>query len=276
MVRSRRSLVSTLAVGAVSAALGGCVEAGWMPGTEPGPEANAPGAQASAPLVVQTQFVLGDVDGFDDLELDEISVNIGAIFLDPVDGAVAFSTRTPLHVHLDLAAGERTFAGPSLALPFGGDFGVSVQVEPPEITDGKALSARDSLVVSGRYLAIDEPDLDEPSPLPWRPKNLQTSTSIERSVPFTYRSGAVARLAVGEVALDDAGSYVLTLRVDLEGWIRDELVPSLDAASDDHSRPVVTARLPDDSGVAELQVLEDHGSGLEGLIGDIDVGAQPF
>lgn len=268
------------------AALAGCAEV--PPTGAGGTQFELPGdrsvAVATQGVTVRTRFVLvgHDALGTDDAALDDLFVNLGAIFLDPSDdSSVAYSSRDPFALQFDVASGQTDVFGPELVLPTAGDFFVSVQVEPGDVlvSGDKGASGSDSVVARGRYLERSDVDLaaDEPSPLPWQPKDMQTRRSIVHTVDFTYRSDAVARIQLGEVALRERGTYELVLTIDVTDWLREDVLP---AVRDYHSAVAVArsadvrARLDDELDLDAS--VDDPGAGVHGLIGGIGVGARRF
>ncbi|MCA9563298.1 MAG: hypothetical protein KC561_07405 [Myxococcales bacterium] len=77
------------------------------------------------------------IEGLDELpvglHLDELRLGIGAIFLDRIDSeetGIAFANRDPFQLRYAIGQGHNTDSGPSMTLPEGGTYQISVQLEP--------------------------------------------------------------------------------------------------------------------------------------------------
>ncbi len=237
-------------------------------------------------VVVTTRFVVDGIDELDhDVALERLYLHVGAVFLEPVagsDAAVSFTNREPFALDFDVEAGEVELFGPEMVLPFGGDFAVSVQIEPGDVTfeDDKSLPGLTSLEASGHWyettVVADGLDTDEPSPLPWTPKGLSPHRTIAEPIDFVYRSSEVTRMQVGEVRLADDGEYELTLTLRVDGWLRGDLLPALRThAADSRDRPDVANRF-EGTEVDVDGALSDEDVGLDGLVGDMDLSAQAY
>ncbi|MFT6395924.1 MAG: hypothetical protein ACJAYU_000666 [Bradymonadia bacterium] len=237
---------------------------------------------AQQPVTVQTRFVLSGHDNVDsELMLDQLFVNVGSLVLDPADGdGIAFTSHDPFELNFDVASGSVDLMGPELQLPYGGDFFVSVQLEPSatEVGSNKAYEDDGSLVAYGHYYVEPGMVADEPSPLPWEPKGVRRSYNVTQHVDFVYQSNSVARIQLGEVSLTDSGDYELLLNVRVGEWLEDDVFPRvLDEQERRDSRGDVPTRL-EGTGDVDLDeaVLDEGGEGLEGLVGDMGVGARAF
>ncbi len=259
----------------------GCAElpetAGY--GTDDSAAENGTDVQA---VTVQTRFVLSGHDNVEsELMLDQLFVNVGSLVLDPADGeSIAFASRDPFELNFDVARGDVDLMGPELQLPYGGDFFVSVQLEPTatEIDSDKADDDEGSLVARGHYWFDVDVVADEPSPLPWEPKGSRRSHNLTQHVDFIYQSNSVARIQLGEVSLTDSGEYELLLNVRVDDWLEHDVFPRvLDERERRDGEGNIPTRLEgtDDVDLDEA-VLDEGGEGLEGLVGDMGVGARAF
>lgn len=282
-MRTRHLAIAALVA---SAALAACAEtpAPVAEDSQFGPHDVRDIAQAEHGVTVRTRFILTgvrqlrDERGAELMALDDLYVNVGALFLDPADqSSVAFSSREPFDLSFDVSAGQTDIHGPEFELPFAGDFFVSMQVEPGGVLvgDDKADDDGGSLVVRGRYFdeIIDAVRADEPSPLPWDPKDVRATDAVA----FTYRSDAVARMQLGEVHLREKGTYELVLTVNVEDWLRDDVLPAVRAhrASITDDEGAAPARFEDDELDVDT-VLDEAGSGVESLVGGIDIGTRRY
>lgn len=259
----------------------GCAEVPETVGHSPS-ESSTEDVTAVQAVTVQTRFVLSGHDNVEsDLMLDELFVNVGSLVLDPADGeSIAFASRDPFELSFNVANGDIDLLGPELQLPYGGDFFVSVQLEPSatEVSANKAADDDGSLVARGHYYFEAEVVADEPSPLPWEPKGSRRSANLTQHVDFVYQSNSVARIQLGEVSLTDSGEYELLLNVRVGDWLEDDIFPRvLDERERRDSRGDVPTRLEGTDDVdLEEAVLDEGGEGLEGLVGDMGVGARAF
>jgi hypothetical protein len=274
---------SFLLAAVVPFALAACAGDLARPVTD-GPQSGAGDVAATEHSVqVRTRFVVTDLDQLpEDIDLSRLTVNVGAIFLEPIGGSernVSFANRTPVSLDFALADGDFSLPGPALELPWGGEFAVSVQVEPPntELDDDKAASGTSSVAVAGMWTqhhVVTDLVSDEPSPLPWREKSrLLDPIEIASAVEFEFRSQSVVRIQLAEVALADSGDYELTLSIRLADWVRESVMPALQVEADRRLDPV---RAFDTVPMLDVDVdnsVEADAYGIEGLVGDIDVHA---
>lgn len=225
----------------VSALFMGCAESGDSSGS--GEQANGDAQRTEAfPVEVMTRFVVEGTNDLDErLHVDRLFMNVGAVLLDPVDGAAAsFSSREPLGLEFDLSEGVAEQYGPDLLLPYGGAYAVTVQIEPTEVDVIRSKEAQpgSSVEVGGVYFvespepAVDE---DEPSPLPWTPKEADKPGESDAAhslaadtVPFSYTATDVVRFRLDEIQLDDEGQHVLTFVIRLDEWLEGDLLPALE------------------------------------------------
>jgi hypothetical protein len=238
---------------------------------------------SAAAVTVHTRFVLSGMDEVEsDLMLDELFVNVGSLVLEPsVGDGVAFASREPFELDFDVAQGQVDLQGPDLQLPYGGEFFVSVQLEPgaTEVSADKAAGDTGSLVARGHYYVEADVDADEPSPLPWEPKGMQRSRSFAQYVDFVYQSNSVVRIQLGEVNLTASGDYELLLDVRVGAWLEDDVFPLV---LDERERrenagdAAPTSLYDPDDVTATDAVIDEGGEGLEGLVGDMGVGARHF
>lgn len=238
---------------------------------------------------VNTRFV---VEGLDEIatrvQLDRLYVHVGALVLEPIaEDAVSFASREPFALEFDLERGETSIAGPTMTLPYGGEFAVVVQVEPTEVerSSGKTSSEAASVEAEGRWFYSDafdgvSPRSDEPSPLPWREAEDKRNgddapgRTFLQQRDFTYRAADVARLHLTEIRLDEAGEYELTLTLRVDGWLERDVLPVLAELETDVREPR-EAEVPDfqtpDGDEEELdRVIDGNVVALDGLVGDIE------
>lgn len=238
------------------------------------------GATSQQGVTVETRFVLSGLEGVQsEVALDELFVNVGQVVLDPSDGdGVAFASGRPFGLSFDVARGAVELDGPTLELPYGGHFFVSVQLEPGavQVSDDKGDDSDGSLVARGHYYTAAEIEADEPSPLPWEPKGGQWSRNLTEHVEFVYESHSVARIQLGEVRLTGTGDYELVLDVRVGSWLEDDVFPRvLEERERRTEEGDVPTSLGDTDGVTDVEaVLDEGGEGLEGLVGDMGVGAR--
>ena len=268
---------------AATALFAGCAEVPQTAGFTTSGDGTVSGSVSQNAVTVQTRFVLSGMDEVQsELMLDELFVNVGSLVLDPSDGdGIAFASREPFELQFDVARGEIDLRGPDLELPYGGDFFVSVQLEPGavEVDANKDHEEEGSLVARGHYYVEADINADEPSPLPWEPKGMQRSRSLTQHVDFVYRSDSVARIQLGEVSLTESGDYELLLDVRVASWLEQDVFPRVldererrESVGDD-----VPTSLDGTDDVASVDsVLDEGGEGLEGLVGDMGVGARQF
>lgn len=230
MTKRRTWLPVTLLAVALA---GGCADdVVSAPSSSPADSADNGGSKVEQGLTVQTRF---EIVGWDDaasvLDVERLYLNVGAIFLEPVeDGAAAsFANREPFALEFRPEDGVVSELGPEMILPHGGTFAVSVQLEPASAVDPDkdADDEAASVVVDGRWSpgtpsnTSDERRF-EPSPLPCIPKEADTR------VPFTYSSDAVARFQVEEITLEGDGVYELVVTLRVGGWLDETVVPALE------------------------------------------------
>ena len=268
-------ILQTVGLATVAGAmlLGGCSD-DLLRGPNDGPErlpdevTNVDGSES--PLTVRTRFI---VDGLDDIadgvHIDSLSMNVGAIFLDPLtdqDTGFSFANRHPFNLDFALSDGFLEEAGPEMHLPFGGDFVVSVQLEPDDEQEV-------TVEIAGAYVETveveDGMDRTEPMPLPWRNRaRTPSDRRLQQVVPFTYRSNRVARLQVADISLDQYGDYELVITLEIDNWVEETVLPAVQS----RQARSFEAHFNDRLNVENVTV--EEGVGIEGLIGDMGVEAQ--
>lgn len=262
----------TLGLGAVS----GC-DASLDPPTETSPtHRHGDDLQSGEQgLVVRTAFQLDGAQGVETLDVERLYLSIGVVFLTPMgegsDSRALFASRQPFELDFDVAGGVDRHGGPTLVLPHGGTFAVSILLEPtPDYVDfgPKDDGAMASAVVSGLWWPLEDsntrPDGADPSPLPWQPKQ------DDPGLPFVYRSDAIVRILVAEVVLDDRGEYEMVLSLGVDDWLRQSVAPAIrDAAIERRRDGEIPVDGPDWTPVAPLESTERLG--LDGLLRDVSV-----
>lgn len=228
-------------------------------------------ASATQAVSLQTRFRLAGADDVEtDFGLENLTIHVGSLLLDPsaFDGT-AFATKDPFVLAFDVASGEVDISGPDILLPYVGDYFVSMQVEPS--TTSQIATDHGSVVAEGFYGADDGTKGDEPSPLPWEPK-----TDTAQLHDFTYRSDAVARLQLGEVSLQEDGTYELLLTINVSDWLRERVIPSVRDQAQRAADDAEDAEAPDVEHVVVTGMTDPDGAGTRALIGDIAVGTRRF
>lgn len=227
-------------------------------------------------LVVQTRFELAGADtAAERLELERLSLNIGAVILEPLDdraGQASFVNPLPFTLDFGVVDGDTSLLGPELVLPYGGRFAVSVLLEPASSTGDygdKSEADADSSVIAAGLWNPGSDAVAEPSPLPWMPK------ADESLVPFIYRSDAVVRVALAEVTLDEDGVYELVMTLRIGDWLEGDVIPALeDQLHRRRARPDFS-RLPIEGEDVE-EPLDTASTDIEGLASGMDVAANRF
>ena len=221
-------------------------------------------------LEVRTRFVLEGIDDLDSAVIDRLYVNVGAIFLDPIEraeGGVSFANRLPFSLDFDVDSRTRTIDGPTMYLPFGGDFVVSLLLEPQQVGEGDL-----TVEVEGAYL--EEADFvnnsfrsGEPMPLPWRTNSFHANTdrSLQQYVDFRYRSNRSARIELDSIELSETGQYDMTLTVNLGDWIDQIVLPAVQQRGSNPFQVVLDGEVLVENEFYEAEL------GIESLIGDIGV-----
>lgn len=238
-------------------------------------------------ITLQTRFeIVGAQELSHAVEIERLYVNVGAIFLDPIEdeeSAASFASRLPVELDFAPVDGVDSLLGPELVLPFGGDFAVSVQIEPTFDYHDNGPKAREddtSILVQGLWAPNAGADYDyerprfdpedrveEPWPLPVQPKDRVDAANT--TLPFSYRSDAVVRFQVAELELDEEGVYELVLTMHVKDWMEEAVIPALETAAEQRRRQQID-RFTDEELVFE-DPLETVGVDLDGLIGDFGV-----
>ena len=260
-------------------------------GTSPSPDALSIMQQ---PVFLEPVFVLEGIEELPDgMILEELHVGVGAIFLEVVadDTGIAYANRTPFQLHFDVVSGTNIAEAPRLTLPHGGDFQVSVQLEPQILVGPAAPQTiaslegdpeEASLLVSGALYETDytnEDDeggtIDEPVPLPWYPDDdVEEAVSglrrTVRRIPFTYSSARTVRFIVDEVHLEGGSSNQLVMRLQVATWVEETIKPALYSALSDIADDGIDSTVEDEN-IDLSDRLESAGGGMDGLIGGMDV-----
>lgn len=228
-------------------------------------------------VTVSLRFHLEELELLDQVDVTTIYLNVGAVFLDPIDGMseTAFASRQPFALVFDPASGVVALDGPEMAIPRGGRFAVGLLLEPGE-TVGTGQAKQDgehlSVGLDGRYRR-GSLIADEPSPLPWRPKSFDRIDLADDWRSFSFRSSDALRVQLAEVTLEDNGNYELEVTIRVNDWMRESVLPAIDAvvsaepgsAQDGPERPAAII----DGTVGE-------NVDLHGLLGDMAVSARRF
>ena len=248
-------------------------------------------------LRVNTMFVLEGLDSLpNNLSISSLYMNVGAVYLEPLteeDGGFSFANLDPFSLHFDLS--EDAIIGPEMVLPFGGDFVVSMQLEPSRD------DARPTVEVEGSITRLrghekssedQDPEADpmplpwreadpmplpwretDPMPLPWReadqtplPRQEEAQSDNIEMIPFTYQSNQIVRITIDDVTLSEDGSYELLLAIRLNNWIDEIVIPAVQSQHD--------IDIPEEN--EEAVVVVEEVAGLEGLIGDINLSANIY
>jgi hypothetical protein len=266
--------IAVLAI--AGAVLGACAEDG----------VSTPGGVAPEGVVdaveLALRFELEDLGAIaDTVAVERVELGVGAVFLEPIDGAssASFASREPFALVFDAAAGSLEVDGPSIVLPEGGTYAVSILVEPGATAfeaDDKDGQGRISVGVDGR-LRSGSVIADEPTPLPWRPKSIDRLAVEDQWRPFAFRSDDAMRIQLAEVTLDDAGHYELRVSIRLSGWLVENLLPAVSALLT--TTPAVAESEQGASDEPPVAIVDDELAEtveIDALLGDIGVTARPF
>jgi len=252
------------------------------------------------PVFLEPVFVLEGIDELPDgVTLEELHVGVGAIFLEALDDdtGIAYASSTPFQLHFDVLSGSNEAEAPRLTLPHGGDFQVSVQLEPqilvgpgsiPNVVASSEQPDEASLLVNGavyetEYTQGDDDDgtIEEPVPLPWIPDDVDEDMSgLRRTVyriPFTYSSRRTVRFIVDEVHLVGGSSSRLVMRLQVGKWVEETIKPALYNALSDLADQALQGEFDRGENIDLTDRLDSAGGGMDGLIGgmDVEVDKQP-
>lgn len=300
--RSRRTHLTVLGLAAALVALLGLVGACAIEELPVASSEEAGVEVVDQPVVVQPVFVVSGLDELPaDVRIDELHLGVGAIFLDRVDTSddgVAFANQTPFSLHFDIRDGELEAYAPTMTLPRGGRYQISVQVEPQhllgvDIDQAVRQMASDaseaSLLVTGTYIKTryeaeedehgeirgrDKDNEAEPAPLPWVPNGTDDVGRLLRDVeriPFTYSSQRTLRFILDEIDLRGGEENDLILELRLGPWVEEAVKPAIselletDEASRFNGEEVENINIYVEEDLGELE------DGIGGLIGAIDV-----
>lgn len=211
-------------------------------------------------LKIQTWLELGDIALFDSLaRIDRFQIPGGRFAFLSTEGKTVLVISAPLDLDFDVAAGEVRVEGPEVLLPEAGTWNVRLHIHPAATDDG----LRRSVIVNGTWDA--ERDHGEPSPLPWRPGDAETTGPVH----FVWSSTATAVVDLDSFLLD-AESGGLVVHMPLEAWVVSVLEPTLRSrfAHEEHdSGEHPEEHTPDLPGTepGPGTILEDDGLGLSKL-----------
>lgn len=242
------------------------------------------------PVFIAPVFVL---DGLDELprriHLDTLHLGVGAIFLDLIDESddgVIYANETPFQLHFDIENGQVVAEGPLMVLPRGGDYQVSLQIEPrPFLRNRPEDSIRSlqdnpdeaSLVVTGTVKdsswSDDDDDEEEPIPDTWLPEGFEDVHRLTRTtseIPFAYHSDRMVRFTIDNVQLIGGSSIELVMQLQVGDWVVETIQPALDNALGDMSREELEDPL-EGRDINLNEQLDEMGDGMDSLIGGMDV-----
>lgn len=227
------AMLATLLLGAGLSALTGC-----------GAEESAELGTSSASLTVTPTFrVLGADSVGDEVFLQDLYLGVGEIRLEPLGETeeVVYVTRSPLHLHFDLAADQWELEGLPLQLPHGGEYLISIELTPPG--EGE-LTSRHSVRLDGLFarhaampVEMGVNSANEPMPLPWRnpeddeDKNADCTTSSPLTrrvewVPWMYATQRPVHILLNDVHFSDTESdQNLVISLDLSSWLEEAFAP---------------------------------------------------
>ena len=283
-----RRTITTIALFGVLSAVTSC---GILDGDATGSNGVDDGLSVmQQPVFLEPVFVL---EGLDELPagvvLEELHLGVGAIFLEVVgdDSGIAYANHTPFQLHFDELTGDQTVEAPRLTLPHGGDFQVSVQLEPQvlvgPVAEADAIARAEgdpqesSVMVKGTVQEVtydDDGSEDEPVPLPWLPEEVGEAVSgLQRTqvgIPFTYNTDRTVRFVVDEVHLIGGSTSQLIMRLQVGTWVEETIQPALVSALSD----IADNDVEDGNVERNLELdekVEAVGDGMDGLIGGMDV-----
>lgn len=277
-------LAATLGLGVF--ATGGC--AVIDDGGETAAEAES--RRMMQPVFVEPVFV---IDGLDELprgmRIETLRLGVGAIFLDLVEDqtGVAYANQAPFLLDFDLRAGDEAAYAPLMQLPRGGEYEVSVQLEPQYLGDGGAglieavagaePTEESSVVLSGYveetvYIPSSDGTIDEPVPLPWYPSASDLRREIVRT-PFSYESARTVRFSVDHVTLTGGSRIAMVMHIDVASWIEESLRPALDDVLGDRRTLAAIPGSDTDLGDDYIELHDTFGElgGEDSLIGGMDI-----
>jgi hypothetical protein len=252
--------------------------------------AEAATRQMMQPVFVEPVFV---IDGLDELprgmRIETLRLGVGAIFLDLVEDqtGVAYANQAPFLLDFDLGAGDEAAYAPLMQLPRGGEYEVSVQLEPQYLGDGGASlidavagaepTDESSVVLSGYveetvYIPANDGTIDEPVPLPWYPGVSELRREIVRT-PFTYESARTVRFSVDHVTLTGGSRIAMVMHLDVAAWIEESLRPALDDVLGDRRTLAAIPGSDTDLGDDYIELHDTFGElgGEDSLIGGMDI-----
>lgn len=271
-------------LGATLAAL--CLTAPWVL-TGCGAEEGEALEVSEGALQVTPLFRVTGLSGAEEIFLQDLYLGVGEVRLEPLGDVdeVVYVTRTPMHLHFDLAAGEWVLEGAPLTLPHGGDYLVSVSLEPVEGVD-----APHSVQINGLFARKGEaagplhvPTADEPMPVPWRDPTdagevgcAPTSRRVEW-VPWTYTTQRPMDVMLNDVQfVEEADEQSLVITFDLQEWLEEAFRPLRTAVETSEGEKL--GEPPSDDGPGETPservepldvttALDTLGAGLDSLEG---------
>lgn len=195
-----------------------------------------------------------EITGLQELDpaifLQDLYMGVGEIRLEPLSDdldEIVYVTRTPLFFHFDLASGQYTLEGAPITLPHGGEYMISIHLEP--IKDGLEDEGwfGKSIRIDGLIAHTSTSDDDdnergnssksnEPMPLPWLTDGEDPNPGIKTTewVPWTFYTHGTADLTLNTVRFSDTSDQSLVISIDMLHWLDDVIVPITAAAVDEH------------------------------------------
>ncbi len=218
-----------------------------------------PIAVQEAPIVqVVPEFRLDGLDGLQkELLVQDVYLGVGEIRLEPLgeqSNEVVYVTREPLFLHFDTTSDEVSIRGRELMLPHGGDFLISIRLEPLNSkkhefrpVDGSSVRVNGIIAHEDKDKKISFNDLvatGEPTPLPMRNGPYTVAKQDEEKegpidwVPWTFVTSNVATVMLNDVHFeqDNDSAQKLVISFDMSRWLNDFAAPISAAveASRDH------------------------------------------
>lgn len=240
----------------------------------------ASGEGADGGLTVTPEFrVMGLDAAGEEVYVQDLFLGVAEIRLEPLGEVdeVVYVTRSPLFLHFDLAAGEWELEGTPLTLPHGGEYLISIRLEPGEGGSEQSHSVRMNGLLARQSVAggvVDVNSSDEPMPVPWRLHgDTEESTRMDKRVDWvawTYASERPVSVVLNDVQFSDVlEEQSLVITFDLSGWLAEAFRPIQVAVEATEGEAFDPGR---DRGAAVEAVdvskdLDEFGAGVEELSG---------
>jgi len=248
---------------------------------------------AEGGLTVTPEFrVMGLDAAGDEVYLQDLFLGVGEIRLEPLGDAdgVIYVTRAPLFLHFDLAAGEWDLQGTPLTLPHGGEYLISIRLEPLGSNVSEESCAH-SVRMNGllaRQAASDGVvgvnSADEPMPVPWRLHGEGSDgPRMDKRVDWvawTYATERPLAVLLNDVQFSDSEEeQSLVITFDLSGWLEEAFQPiqvAVEATEGEALEPTGDRGTRVEA-VDVSEDLDDFGAGVEELSGfsEARVGERP-